>query len=193
MCQPASAREIANRQEAVEELRHKLDLREELALLGADVRSGVHPEALSRWAARPAVVFPAGTRWVAFVLSAVTLASLAPLFRETPYLAPFAAALLLEAAFAVVVRSRVNEVIEAVDSPARDLGLLSEVLARLEAEKFESRLLRELQARLDTADRPASARIARLERLVEYLEWRDNNMFIALARMLFWGERQDGL
>ena len=187
LCRPASAKEIASRQEAVEELRHKLDLREELALLGADVRSGVHPEALGRWAARSAVVFPAGTRWVAFVLSAVTLASLAPLFRETPYLAPFAAALLLEAAFAVLIRSGVNEVIEAVDSPARDLGLLSEVLARLEAEKFESRLLRELQARLDTADRPASARIARLERLVEYLEWRGNNMFTALARMLFWG------
>ena len=187
LCRPAPPDEILDRQQAVEELRHKLDLREELALLGADVRSGVHPQALSRWAARPTVVLPAGTRWVALFLSAVTFASLAPLFREPPMLAPFLVALLLEAAFAVLVRSRVNEVIEAVDSPARDLGLLSDVLACLETQKFHSRLLKELQARLDTADRPASARIARLERLVEYLEWRGNNMFTAFARMLFWG------
>jgi len=187
LCRPASPGEILSRQEAVEELRHKLDLREELALLGADVRSGLHPEALSRWAARPAAVFPTGVRWLAFFLSAVTFASLAPLFLETPHLTPFAIALLLEATFAVLVRSRVNKVIEAVDSPARDLGLLSDVLSRLEAEKFDSRLLKELRARLDTADRPASVRIARLERLVEYLEWRGNNMFTALARMLFWG------
>ncbi len=187
LCRPASPGEILSRQEAVEELRHKLDLREELALLGADVRSGLHPEALSRWAALPAAVFPTGVRRLAFFLSAVTFASMAPLFLETPHLTPFAIALLLEATFAVLVRSRVNEVIEAVDSPARDLGLLSDVLSRLEAEKFDSRLLKELRARLDTADRPASVRIGRLERLVEYLEWRGNNMFTALARMLFWG------
>ncbi len=187
LCRPAPPGEILDRQQAVEELRHKLDLREELALLGTDVRSGVHPEALSRWAARPVVVFPKGVRWVAFLLSALTLGSLAPLFWETPRLAPFLIALLLEAAFAVLVRSRVNEVIEAVDSPARDLRLLSDVLSRLEAEKFDSPLLKKLRARLDTADRPASVRIARLERLVEYLDWRGNNMFTAVARLLFWG------
>ena len=187
LCQPASPKEIASRQEAVEELRHKLDLREELALLGADVRSGVHPEALSRWAARPAVVFPVGTRWVAFFLSAVTLASLAPAFGEIPRLTPFLIALWFEAAFAVLIRSRVNEVIEAVDSPAWDLGLLSDVLSRLEAERFDSSLLRQLQARMASADRPSSVRIARLKRLVEYLEWRGNKMFAAVAGMLFWG------
>ena len=187
LCRPAAPKEILSRQQAVEELRHKLDLREDLALLGADVRSGVHPEALSRWAALPAVVFPKATRWVAFFLSALTLASLVPAFWEISLLTPFVIALLLEAAFAVLIRSRVNEVIEAVDSPARDLGLLSAVLARLEAEKFDSSKLKDLQARLDAGRRPASARIASLERLVEYLEWRGNNMFTAVARILFWG------
>ena len=187
LCRPAAPKEILSRQQVVEELRHKLDLREDLALLGADVRSGVHSEALSRWAALPAVVFPKATRWVAFFLSALTLVSLVPAFWEISLLTPFVIALLLEAAFAVLIRSRVNEVIEAVDSPARDLGLLSAVLARLEAEKFDSSKLKDLQARLDAGHRPASARIASLERLVEYLEWRGNNMFTAVARILFWG------
>src|SRR5205823_7304344 len=52
---PATGDEIIARQEAVEELRYRLDLREELASLGADLRSSIHPDILTRWGNAPRI------------------------------------------------------------------------------------------------------------------------------------------
>ena len=49
----ASVPEIQARQEAVEELRSALDLREQLALAGADVRAAVQTDRLLEWAESP--------------------------------------------------------------------------------------------------------------------------------------------
>jgi hypothetical protein len=46
---PASLDEILSRQGAVDELRSNLDLREDLAGMGVDVRTGVHPDPLIKW------------------------------------------------------------------------------------------------------------------------------------------------
>ena len=48
---PPQADEVRARQAAVAELRDRLELREELALAGADVRAEVDPAGLSRWGA----------------------------------------------------------------------------------------------------------------------------------------------
>ena len=50
---PAPLEEIRQRHPAVAELRPKLDLAEDLAVLGEDARVGVHPEALTLWAEAP--------------------------------------------------------------------------------------------------------------------------------------------
>ena len=50
---PAAAEEIRQRQAAVAELRPLLDLREDLALLGADVPVGVDLDAVAAWGAAP--------------------------------------------------------------------------------------------------------------------------------------------
>ena len=47
---PASPEEVRARNAAVDELRSRLDLREDLATLGENVRSGVRPDALVVWA-----------------------------------------------------------------------------------------------------------------------------------------------
>ncbi len=60
---PASQDEVAARHEAVRELRPMLDLREDLAVLGATVRSGLDPDAAARWGEAPEVRFPAGARY----------------------------------------------------------------------------------------------------------------------------------
>ena len=52
---PAPAEEVRQRHGAVIELRDRLDLREELSVLGEDVRSGVNPEALAAWGENPAL------------------------------------------------------------------------------------------------------------------------------------------
>jgi len=55
---PASADEVTARHEAVRELRAMLDLREDLAVLGATVRSGLDPDAAAAWGEAPEVRFP---------------------------------------------------------------------------------------------------------------------------------------
>ena len=57
---PAEADEVRRRQEAVRELRGALDLREELARLGEEVRADDDPDGLNRWAAAPALL---AARW----------------------------------------------------------------------------------------------------------------------------------
>src|SRR5207248_9979874 len=76
---PAAPAEVRGRQAAVAELRPHLDLREDLALLGADVPHGVDLDGLAAWGARPAVPITPAWRVVISVLGilAVTLGILA--------------------------------------------------------------------------------------------------------------------
>lgn len=53
---PAAPAEVSARQKAVTELGPQLDLREALALAGADVRAGVDSEPLVAWAEQPPVL-----------------------------------------------------------------------------------------------------------------------------------------
>ncbi len=50
---PAQPGEVASRHEAVREIRDKLDFREDLALLGDDVRTDVRADTLAEWGASP--------------------------------------------------------------------------------------------------------------------------------------------
>src|SRR5580698_7003424 len=51
---PSPITALRARHGAIGELRPKLDMREQLAVLGADFRTGVNPEQMVRWAAEPA-------------------------------------------------------------------------------------------------------------------------------------------
>jgi hypothetical protein len=186
---PASRDEVAARHEAVDELRAMLDLREELAVLGATVRSGLDSDAAASWGEAPEVLFPAGARYIAPALAAALFISfglyMAGIFTRTPFLA----ALLVELAYGfLVIGDPTSRVTGAVDSPSHDLILLSTLLQRLETETFRAPLLRELQARLKTAGQPvASGAIGRLGRLVARLDWQRNMVFTILAALLLWG------
>ena len=50
---PAKREEIDARQQAIAEIRARLDLREELAILGEQSTAGVSPDALLFWASSP--------------------------------------------------------------------------------------------------------------------------------------------
>ena len=55
---PAAPPTVRARQEAVEELRPRVDLREELAILAEEARTGVDPVALAAWGEAPALLGP---------------------------------------------------------------------------------------------------------------------------------------
>ncbi len=186
---PASRGTVLARQEAARELRERLDLREDIALLGEDVRAEVHADALDRWGSAPAIHFAAALRPVALILAVVAIATLAAFLAGLIPLSPFLVLLAGNAIFIALVRLRVKRIIEGVETPGSDLRVLSLTLERLEAEQFTSPLLRELRATLDVQHRPASQRIARLERWVELLDSSDHVLVRALAPVVLWREQ----
>jgi len=184
---PASRDEVAARHEAVRELAEMLDLREDLAVLSATVRSGLDPDAAARWGEAPEVLFPAGTRYIAPAFGVALAISfglyMAGVFTRTPFLA----VLLVEMGYAFFLGAQTSRVTDAVDSPSHDLALLAKLLQRLENETFRSPLLQQLHRRLKTASQQlASAQIARLGRLKARLDWQENKIFTLIALALLW-------
>lgn len=183
---PADPDTIRARQSAVEELRRRIDLREDLALLGGDVRVGLHPEALRSWGTAPPILLSSGHRIAAAVLASLTAAAILGGIAGWIGALPAAAAILVEALYALTLRSRVRRVVGAVDAPGRDLKLFAELLSRLEQEQFTAPLLVELRAALDTRGVPPSRRIASLHRRIELLDARRNQLFLPIALLLLW-------
>jgi MutS domain V len=185
---PASAEDVQARHEAVAELRSRLDLREDLAVLGETLRAQMDPNAAARWGKAPAVRFPAGARQIAFVLAAVVVVSfilyMAGLLTRTPVLIT----LFIELSYGFFLGPRTLQIAKSVDAPSRDLGLLAKLLRRLEQEPFEAPLLRRMQSSLAPGGHGlvASAEIARLGRLVDRLDWQRNVVFAPIALALLW-------
>lgn len=185
---PAPPDVLAARREAVVELRPRLDLREDLELLGADVRSGVDPAALAAWGEEPRVFPNRGVRIVAAVLAVIGAAALFNWLwaQDVPEFLLFVLVVTVEGAFAKLLEKRADAVLKQVDERAHDLMILSGLLDRLEREPMESALLRSLRDRLETGGEPASDRIRRLGRLLHLLDTRDNQFFLPFALVLLW-------
>ncbi len=163
---PAAPGEIRSRQEAVKELRDRLDLREELVLLAGDLEARVKPEELAGWAAAPRVLTEGALRGAAVALAVLNVAALAAGF-FTNFI-PFACTLFLVMTFARFTRLRVGQVTELAETAERDLDLLARVLARLEREPV------------------SGARLKTLARKVQLLQSVKNELVSALAGLVLW-------
>jgi hypothetical protein len=170
---PADPAEVRERQAAVEELRHRLDLREEISMLGEDLRSGIDPGALARWAEKPLLFDSRGLRIAAAVLAAL-MAGAVVVWAAFGIPEFFLAVAAVEAAFVLRLRARVQLVTEGVGEPAYGLALLSEMLARFEREPFSCPRLAALRKAFETGGAPPSRRIAHLNRLIELLDSADH-------------------
>ena len=186
LLEPGEREEVAARQEAVAELRPRIDLREEIALMGEDIRAAVDARALGMWGAAPAIRFFKGARIVALVLASAAVVTLGGFFAQRFTAAPFLCVVLAEMMFSFAVRPRVGEVTEAVSAPAHDLRMLALLLDRLEQERFASARLRRLAEELQVEGTTASQRIKRLTRLIELLDSSENMFFRPVAAMLLW-------
>lgn len=183
---PASRDEVIARQQAVSELSSRLDLREDLALLGEDVRAGLHAAPLLDWGSMPPEPGVTGRRAVALVLSAGVLICFSLWMLQRLPLWPLLLFLLGELIFYSSVRPAVHRVLGAMEMPARDLGVLAGLAARLEREQFQSPLLNRLMKDLATEGIPASKQIAKLRRLVEFRDQSRNQMYAIIAEPLLW-------
>jgi hypothetical protein len=184
---PSAPDVIAARQDAVRELAPLLDLREDLALLGDEIRIGVHPERLAAWGAEP---FRGVSPWVRALAALLAVAGAVALSLWVAGLAGallFALTLAADLAVALPLRSRVLHVVRAADLPGHELALLSDLLARIEREPLSTLRLAALRDGLETGGAPPSRRIARLRRLVNLLDARRNQVFAPVSYLLLWG------
>ncbi len=187
---PAPVAELQERHAAIEELKPLLDLREQLAVVGDDFGAASSPAHLARWGQEPANPFPAWMRVTALVLSACALSALVwwfgtDLAQPNAQIALIAAGV-LEALIAIPHRTRILAIIAAVEEPAHDLALLSQIMATLEKQQFQSAHLAALRASINTSGQPASRRIARLSRLAELLDSRDSPLVRAIGPLILW-------
>jgi hypothetical protein len=183
---PAPPDVIHARQAAVEELRSRLDLREDIAVLGEDVRAGVNPDALAAWALGEPVLVGISNRILAILLAAGTVTALSTWIAFGVGRFWFFAMLLLEGLFVWRFRQRTKKVLDAVERPFQDLKLFSQALERLEKEKFAAPLLARQREELDSAGLPPSRQIARLNYLLTLLDSRRNMLFAPIAFILLW-------
>ncbi len=197
LLEPADRQVVKSRQQAITELRPRLDLRERLAVLAEDARTGVDADSLAAWGEAPPRL---GGRVLRLALWACTLlgiggaaAGVALLLNLTgaSVLAGgtrlllrdlFLAALVINGWFYYRQHQRMAEVVAAVDRAGHELGLVSEVLVLLEREQFQAPLLVSLRGSLAAEGAPPSRRLAQLKRLIEYLDSRDN-VFVRMAEI----------
>ena len=198
---PAAPAVAKARNESVDELRPGLDLREELAIVAEEARSGVDPVALARWAEAPASLRQAGFRHSVRLFTVLGVAGFVALWMHLAYSAGvahwsealdnllrdlFLVALVVNGWFLYRHSGPMGGAVSAVEEAAHELGLISEVLVRMEREPFHSTLLKSLRASLDAEGEPPSKRLARLKRLTEYLDSRDNVFVRILEPFVLW-------
>jgi MutS domain V len=196
---PAPVDEVYTRHAAVNDLRSKLGLREDLALLGEDVRAKVHPDSLAAWAEAGPVLKPGLARTAALVLAGVWLASLVACFRSG-WWELAAASSVVNLFFNSRFSGRVQQIVPdlslltssavpklpSTEAIGKDLAVLSVVLERLEREEFSAPRLVELQSALKVENVSPSRAIARLGRFIEYMESRRNPLVGVINPFVFW-------
>lgn len=165
---PATADDVVERQQAVAELRDRIDFRETLAVLAAEAH--VSPSGrLARWASmEPVGLRPMHAR--AFgVCAAATAALGAAAGSGVLPGAVLLAWLAVPGAVALRYKRRVWTVIRRVDAVASDLGLLRDLLRVLEQTAFASPRLAALRRTLDGGRQPSAV----MNELVRYIAARD--------------------
>jgi hypothetical protein len=197
LLEPAAPDIVLARNDAVSELRSRLDLREDLANLGEEIQTGVQPEALARWgegfsdttgtAATKSELpqFSTGVRVLTVLLSAIWLAgAVAWVVWSIHWL--FAAASIANLALTFRYLKSIQEQVGAIEKSAKDLWLLGGVLARLEQETFAAPLLVALRERLHGDGPLASECIRRLNKLIELLDSRRNQIVAVVDPFVMW-------
>jgi MutS domain V len=170
---PSPVPQLTQRHAAIAELRSRLDLREEMAILGEDIKVGIHPDALTQWAEASNQLTNPWLHWLSLLLAIAAIAA-AIVWAELGTKTPFFTIIIIETIITASLRKRTDTVFHATEHALEDLQLLSSLLARLEHEQFGAPRLQTLKTELSSHHLPASQAIARLRTIVEYIRSLDN-------------------
>lgn len=183
---PAPPAVVEERQAAIRELAGRLDLREQIAVLGDQLRVGVDTGLLRRWSASPVTLRGLAPRLSLALLATGSIGGLALWYETGRWGHAVLALLITQLVVGQWFKPRVSSVVQAVEEPSHDLDLVASLLRTLENDRFASAHLQRLQATIGTGDRRASSEIARLARFVALLASRRNVMFAPVSVLMLW-------
>ncbi|MGB2671758.1 MAG: hypothetical protein WA621_03355 [Candidatus Acidiferrum sp.] len=169
----SQAETIVERQKLIQELREKLDLREDLAMTGEELRARLNPESMIAWAEAKSIL-PRGGWRVLMALLAIGAAAGIVYYFERATLWPLLSVLAVEGAILWRLFRKAHAVMGGVDCNAEGLVLFSEILERLEREPFVAPRLREFAAELKQGNEPASRAVRRFARIVNWIDASDS-------------------
>lgn len=198
-----TAAEVRERQVAVDELRERVELREEIFVVAAEVASEVEEAKLDEWS-QGAAVLRRGERIAAMVITVLSVAAsvigipaLVARFvnltnpgtmavHSPMETVPFFVMIVVISLFARRLSERVAVITGAVERREPALALLAGLLAVLERQSFTSPRLIALRATLERGGVPASRQIERLRKLVSLLDAQRNQFFMPFAKLVLW-------
>ncbi len=167
--QPSSLAEIRDRHGSVTELREKTRLREDIAVVGDNLRVRLNPESLIGWAESGPVLSPHPVRLAAVVLSLFIIGGLLYWVHTGDYL-PLLIGAILAAIVNAIFRRRIKAILGDFSANADGILLFAQILARIEAEPFGDPHLQKLSDELRRESAPASGAIRKLARLAFWID-----------------------
>ena len=170
---PAPVEQLRERHAAINELRDELDLREDLAVLGEDAGVGVFSDELGTWAEAPNQMNPLWLAWVAPILAVFAVAS-AVIWAVWDLAAPFVVVVSVEVWFTYRLRKTLDAILHGTEREFHDLDLLSGILEKLELHDFREPHLKAMQQQLLSGGTTAFQAIAKLRKLVDLINSREN-------------------
>ena len=180
----ASPEEIERRQASVRELTSKLDLREDVALLGEAVGGALSSCGVQQWASVPAVPTQ-GSVALATGLAVVNI--IAALYSKAILNAlPIALSTFVTSQIVASRNRNLAPSVRAIGKTANQLDLLAKLLERIANESATSPMLTELQSRLTTNSVPAHDALAKLQKLVGFYDATYNLGFRPFLAIFIW-------
>jgi len=182
---PSEVPEICSRQGAVIELKHKLDLREDVALAGEEAAEAADLAALRKWASEELSTTPPA---IVLAARAITLFSIvAALYAAMGFARlPLELSILVGQSIAFFMRKSHARAAFGLERSARDLQMLSALLARLEIETFQTPILAKLIDRVSGGGELPSKRISRLLGIVTWRDAMRSSLFAIIGIALLW-------
>jgi hypothetical protein len=182
---PSSAQAIVDRQGLIAELRSKLDLREDLAVTGEELRARLNPESLTKWAEGKSTLGGPVLRAIAAAFALAAAAGFFYFFSAANYW-PFVVVVIVEVILFTRLRRRAVGVISEVNCNAEGVELFSKILERVEREPFLSPQLQEFAAELKRGAEPSSRAMWRFARIVNWIDARDSLIVRIIDRPLLY-------
>lgn len=186
---PADPDTVRQRQAAVEDLTHRVELREDLALAGAELQSEIDPAFLVAWGAGPPTLDPSRVGLARVLAWAMTIANVSAALAWAwgiVGVGPLAATLGATWFAGRPFRGLTDRVLFTVERPSRELAVVAEVLCRLEQQSFEAPRLQALRKELSGGEAGAGVSIQRLVRLVSWLDAKRSGLFAPVGFALMW-------